>query len=407
MTMPETVLPSLLLLPAPPHPANQAALHAAYRPSLQAVISKLKDPDNPNGAVLIVALASPILEGTFQRDKSLSWVDAQSLLAGIYSIISVVCAQLQVATDIHGGRGSVDARVVLIDHDSTKKPALDFKPAIEPNNTTLVSLGTFASAYHPWRYIFSVDNEAGHHLLSTYLGMFEGNQVLKQEQLVVVEGGLTLKITPTSPAQPPAPTPLCDVVCLGGTFDHLHPGHKLLLTAAILLLKVPRADSPAPCRFVIGITGDELLKNKKYAEYVQSWDDRAMYVIEFLSSILELRKEGWKEGQTPKLVKKDGETIALFRSDTISIECVRIQDPFGPTITTEAMDALVVSGETRSGGAAVNDRRKELGWHPMVVFEVDVLDAEDLADGATKTTENFASKISSSAIRKQKAESRI
>src|ERR1700712_2764858 len=123
MTMAETSLPSLLLLPAPPHPANQAALHAAYRPSLQSVISKLKDPNNPTGAILIIALASPILEGPFQRHKSLSWADAQSLLAGIYSIISVICAQLQVATDIHGGRGSVDARVLLIDHDVTKRQA--------------------------------------------------------------------------------------------------------------------------------------------------------------------------------------------------------------------------------------------------------------------------------------------
>ncbi|KAI0121177.1 hypothetical protein BJ170DRAFT_588618 [Xylariales sp. AK1849] len=399
---------SLLLLPSPPQPAHWDALNAAYRPPLRSVISKLKAHGGPDGSVLIVALASPILEGQFRRQKSLSWTEAQSLLAGLYSLISVICAQLGVASHVNGGPGSVDARIVLVDHDINRRLAVDFKPAIEPNNTVVVDLGTFVSAYHPWNRIFSVDNEVGHHLLSTYLGMFEGTQKLRQEQLVVVEGGLTMKVGPSRSTESSTPTSRSsyDVVCLGGTFDHLHPGHKLLLSAAILLLEVPRDDTAKPCQFIIGITGDELLKNKKYAEYVQSWEERAMYVIEFLSSLLELREQGWREGQASELQKRDGEIKALFRDGTISIECVRIKDAFGPTVTEEAMDALVVSGETRSGGAAVNDKREALGWHPMEVFEVDVLDGGVISDEPTKT-ENFATKISSTAIRKQKAESRM
>ena len=74
------------------------------------------------------------------------------------------------------------------------------------------------------------------------------------------------------------------------------------------------------------------------------------------------------------------------------------------------MNALVVSGETKSGGDMVNTRRKELGWHALNIFEVDVLDAEEIGDNSASNsskTENFASKISSTAIRKQKAESRM
>ncbi|KAK6067758.1 pantetheine-phosphate adenylyltransferase family protein [Seiridium cupressi] len=402
--MKDRMTPSLLLLPPPPHPANRAALNAAYRPSLRSVVSRLKQLNHPAGAVLIIAVAVPVLKGPFRRQKALHWSTAQSLLAGLYSILSVVCAELQVATVVAGGQGSVDARVVLVDHDLAKRPALDFKPAIETNNTAVVDLGTFVSAYHPWNHIFSVDTEAGHQLLSTYLNLLEGIQSLKQEQIITVEGGLTMHIS--SSTLPESTTPSSNVVCLGGTFDHLHPGHKLLLTAGALLLNVPTDGSSKPCKFIIGITGDELLKNKKYAEFVQSWDDRAMYVIEFLSSILALQLEGWKKESTPKLHKKDGEVSALFRDDTILIECVVIQDAFGPTITVEAMDALIVSGETRSGGAAVNDKRKSLGWHPMEVFEVDVLDTEDISDETAKTRD-FATKISSTAIRKQKAESRI
>ncbi|ORY66978.1 uncharacterized protein BCR38DRAFT_337925 [Pseudomassariella vexata] len=400
--MEENNLPSLLLLPPPPHPSDRVALSAAYRPSLKSAIAKLKDQNSPSGALLIVAVASPVLSGRSQRQKSLSWTQVQSILAGIYSIVSVICAQLGVATDAGAGRDSVDVRVVLVDHDLTRKPTSDSKPAIASNNTVVVDLVTFVSAYHPWKYVFGVGNEAGHQLLSTYLKMFEGKQPLRQDQIVVVEGGLTLNVEASNPTQPPQITGH-DVVCLGGTFDHLHPGHKLLLTAAALLLSIPAEGTAKPCVLIIGITGDELLKNKKYAEYVQPWEDRALNVIKFLSSMVELQKDGWKDGLEPKLAKKDGEITASFRADTISIQCVKIQDAFGPTITEENIGALVVSGETRSGGGAVNDRRRELGWKPLEMFEVDVLDAEEIADMPTKT-ENFASKISSTAIRKRKAE---
>ncbi|KAI0002861.1 hypothetical protein F4779DRAFT_112911 [Xylariaceae sp. FL0662B] len=398
-------VPSLLLLPPPPRPASRIALNAAYEPPLKAAISKLKDERvGKHGALLIVALLSPILTGSSPRRKALSWPEAQSLVAGLYGIVSVICAQLSVATDVYAGPGSVDVRAILVDHDPSRLTAGDFRPAIEPNNTIIIDLATFASAYHPWRYIFHTNNEAGYQLLSNYLKMVQGIQVLKQQQLRVVEGGLALTAKPSGSQSTPQTSP-SSTVCLGGTFDHLHPGHKLLLTAAVLLLKVPEKGTSNPCRFIIGITGDELLKRKKYAEYVQPWDERAMNVIKFLFSILQLSKYGFKDDQGSELLKKEGEFIAHFRDNTIEVQCVVIQDAYGPTITSENMDALVVSGETRAGGNAVNERRVELGWKPLEIFEVDVLDAEEIADRPANT-QDFATKISSTAIRKQKAESR-
>ncbi|KAI1209316.1 pantetheine-phosphate adenylyltransferase-like protein [Annulohypoxylon truncatum] len=400
-------LPSLLLLPPPPHPATRLALNAAYEPPLKAAISKLKTArSGKNGATLLVGLVSPILTGNYVRQKSLSWPHVQSLLADLYSIISVICVQLSVPTDIHAGPGSVDVRVVLVDHDLSKPLTIDSRPAIEPNNTVIINLPTFVSAYHPWRYIFHANNESGYELLSTYLKLVEGIQPLKQSQIVVVDGGLAVSVgPPVSPRLSPQ-TNTQPIVCLGGTFDHLHPGHKLLLTAAVLLLKVPEKGAPRPCQFIIGITGDELLKRKKYAEYVQPWDERAMNTIEFLSSILELSKSGWKKSQTIQTIKDNGEFVALFRDGTIEVRCVVIQDAYGPTITTENMDILVVSGETRSGGNAVNERRKELGWRQLETFEVDVLDADGNVHKSSEARD-FTQKISSTAIRKQKAESRI
>ena len=87
----------------------------------------------------------------------------------------------------------------------------------------------------------------------------------------------------------------------------------------------------------------------------------------------------------------------------LTLECYEIQDPFGPTITDPDITALVVSGETRSGGQAVNQKRSEKGWNALEVFEIDVLDAQDV-DSDPSQTGDFASKISSSAIRKRMAE---
>lgn len=396
-------LPSLILLPPPPRPASRSALNAAYRPPLEAALSRLKQ--DGEGATLIVALTSPFLTGQFLRHKTLSWPEAQTLIAGLYSIISTLCAKLALPAEVHAGPGSVDARVVLIDHEPGRQYR-DFKPAIEVNNTIIVDLATFASAYHPWKHIFHVNNEAGYSLLTTYLKMFEQVQVLKHDQLVVVEGGLAMSVKPSEPSHFGPQTNPVSTVCLGGTFDHLHPGHKLLLHAAVLLLGVPEASAKKPCRFIIGITGDELLKRKKYAEFVQSWDLRATNVIEFLATILHLSKTGWKRETDLQLSKKEDEIVAHFRDGAIEIQCVVIQDAFGPTITTEEMDALVVSGETRSGGQAVNDKRKERGWHPLDIFEVDVLDAQEVEDDQEEPTktQDFATKLSSTAIRKQKAE---
>jgi len=197
------------------------------------------------------------------------------------------------------------------------------------------------------------------------------------------------------------------IVAVGGTFDHLHAGHKLLLTATALLLQPQSSKGATSRRLIVGITGDELLKNKKYAEYLKSWKKRQEDVVDFLWSILSFhRSSPEEEVETLSFDEPivNGRAIhTKLKANSITIECVEIQDPFGPTITDESISALVVSGETRSGGQAVNARRAEKGWKALEIFEVDVLDARETEEGATKT-EDFASKISSTAIRKNKAE---
>lgn len=397
--------PSLLLLPAPPSPADRQALNAAYRPALTAAITKLRNART--GTTLIVVVAAPVLlPSTSSADASLSWSDAQHLVAGLYSIISIICAKNNIATEVNAGPGSVDARVVLVHNEPGSPQGQSGSAAIKHNGTIVMDLETFATTHHPWDRIFHVDNEQGYELLKSFQRLAEGHQTLRHEQLVVVQGGVSLNVQAVRTANGSSSTKVVPIVCLGGTFDHLHPGHKLLLTAAVLLLKVPRDQSTKPCRFIVGITGDELLKKKKYAEFVQSWDLRADYVLKFLNSLLEASKAGRAETSEPKTEDEEGRVLGIFRNGTIEVECVMIQDAFGPTTRQEEMDVLVVSGETRSGGNAVNEERQKLGWNPLEIFEVDVLDAEEISDTPTKT-EDYSTKISSTAIRRKKAESRI
>jgi phosphopantetheine adenylyltransferase len=193
-------------------------------------------------------------------------------------------------------------------------------------------------------------------------------------------------------------------IAVGGTFDHLHAGHKLLLTMATLLLQPPD-QSDQRRRIIVGITQDELLKNKKYADFLETWDTRQQSVSDFLLALLGYSAPGASTPTTYRVSRPgmNGKAVHMRLDQGLEIECVAISDPFGPTITDESISALVVSGETRGGGQAVNKMRKELSWLPLEVFEVDVLKADELGDRGW-TNEGFDSKISSTELRRCQSE---
>lgn len=145
---------------------------------------------------------------------------------------------------------------------------------------------------------------------------------------------------------------------MGGTFDHMHDGHKLLLTIAGFLAKE---------KLVVGITGSELLVNKKYAEVMESYMTRRSNVEEFLSYLF----------------------------PPLEIESRMLHDVAGPTGTIEDIDALVVSQESRKGGISVNKLRAEKGWHQLVIYEVEVLGCRT---GSEK--DNWKDKLSSTELRR-------
>ncbi|KAI9843955.1 MAG: hypothetical protein M1837_005996 [Sclerophora amabilis] len=192
-------------------------------------------------------------------------------------------------------------------------------------------------------------------------------------------------------------------VAVGGTFDHLHVGHKLLLTMTAFLLEPSHASNSHQRRLIVGITGDELLKNKKYIEYLGSWNDRQEAAADFISTITDFRYSSQTkpttESRSVELLPGQRAIQTQVFAD-LRVEYVELTDPFGPTVTDESISALIISAETRSGGEAVNTKRQEAGWKALEVFEVDVLDA----GGASAKDECFQDKISSTEIRRLKAE---
>ncbi|CEJ88439.1 hypothetical protein VHEMI04723 [[Torrubiella] hemipterigena] len=406
--MPETP-PSLLLLPAPPSPATFSALQTAYQPPLTSVLGKLhaQSLETSSTANLTIAVAYSALAGNkYARKRHVRWQSAQSLLAGLYSLVSAICAEKGILSYTDAGAGGVDVRIVIVDHEKGTKYEKGFDGKYPTNSTCVQSLATYASTVYPWGNIYHPSCEASYALLSHFLAIAETRQTIKQSQIIAVEGGLHLSTETASASDDISSLPGdYGVVCLGGTFDHLHPGHKLLLHAVALLLQIPEAGkSPEPSVIVIGISVDDLLKKKKYAEQLESWDVRALNVLRFLATVL---------GSSPTTAtitttKKDissAELHASFRDGTVLVRCVELQDPFGPTTEEESIEAIVVSGETRSGGSAINDRRTAKDWASLAVYEIDVLDASGTVDGDTRATDNFASKLSSTAIRQRIFES--
>jgi phosphopantetheine adenylyltransferase len=435
--------PHLLLLPPPPRPATRASLDAAYRPSITSVLSKLglastsPAPQKPSSAVLVIALTAPVLAGRHgSPSPKVSWKYAQSLIAGLYTTIAIVCAQHGVQTDMGAAESnsggpdnigsSLDARIVLVDHVRGRayEPAYDgsFR---KHNGTPIMDLAAFATHVRPWATLFHPVSEPGYELLAAYLRLVEGHQTFLQSQIVAVDAGISLLTGDSGTASnsvgagpddsDAGVTPGYEVACLGGTFDHLHPGHKLLLHATALLLQLPDPEKDPSARrvLVIGVSVDELLKNKKFAEELEPWDRRVLSVLSFLRTILDLSASTAATlPSSSTSTGPGGEIQATFHGGLLLVRCVPLNDPFGPTVAEERIDVIAVSGETRGGGKAINDRRTEKGWAPLDVFEVDVLDATDVAaldegadDGAVKS-EDFTAKISSTTIRQQRAEAR-
>lgn len=147
-----------------------------------------------------------------------------------------------------------------------------------------------------------------------------------------------------------------DSVVIGGTFDRLHSGHKILLSEAILR-----------CRKIltVGITDTPMLETKKLWELIEPCSVRMENVRNFLEEI----------------------------EPSLEYHIVPINDMFGPTKDDPTFQMIVVSSETVRGGDKINEVRRANGLKPLQVHSVDLLEEDNKHD------DDEEDKISSSNIR--------
>ncbi|KAF7305048.1 CTP-transf-like domain-containing protein [Mycena kentingensis (nom. inval.)] len=167
---------------------------------------------------------------------------------------------------------------------------------------------------------------------------------------------------PASAPFSPTCTPRLPVVALGGTFDHLHAGHKILLSMGAFL---------ASEKLIVGVTDDALLTRKAHAEVLESLPTRIAAVRTFLTAF------------KPGLV----------------YDIVPINDVYGPTGWDPNIQALVVSKETASGAASIASHRAEHALPALETFTIDVISATETSISDDNADFMKQAKMSSTYIR--------
>jgi pantetheine-phosphate adenylyltransferase len=128
-------------------------------------------------------------------------------------------------------------------------------------------------------------------------------------------------------------------VAVGGTFDVLHRGHKILLRTAF------RAGD----KVLVGLTRNGFVRKLRKNHSADPYPKRRRELVSFL------KREG---------LASRGKIVPL-------------EDPYGPAINNSTIQALVVSRATRKMAERINAIRKRRGLKPLSVVSIQMVLAED------------------------------
>jgi len=128
-------------------------------------------------------------------------------------------------------------------------------------------------------------------------------------------------------------------VAVGGTFDSLHRGHRILLRTAFRV-----GD-----KVLIGLSRNGFVEKLRKGHPVDPYPKRKRELLAFL------KKED---------VLERGKIVPL-------------DDPYGPAINDSSIDALVVSKMTEKTANRINRMRRRRGLKPLPVLPIRMVLAED------------------------------
>ncbi len=134
-------------------------------------------------------------------------------------------------------------------------------------------------------------------------------------------------------------------VAVGGTFDELHLGHRVLLLKAFEI---------GQC-VLIGLCSDEFVKKLGKPHTTASYEERLRELKSFLDNL-----------------------SIVDRSEIISLN-----DPFGPTVNDMCIQAIVVSDETKSTAYKINIQRTKKGLNPLSIVTINMVPSEDCSPIST------------------------
>jgi pantetheine-phosphate adenylyltransferase len=126
---------------------------------------------------------------------------------------------------------------------------------------------------------------------------------------------------------------------LGGTFDHLHEGHKYIIDFAL-----ENAE-----KLSIAIATPNLFTHKQFNETIEHFSYRKEALENYLNS---------------KNVR-----------DRVSLS--ELNDIFGSTLTDASLDSIVVTYETEPNAVRINEERKKKGLKPLTILVCPLLKGPD------------------------------
>jgi pantetheine-phosphate adenylyltransferase len=127
-------------------------------------------------------------------------------------------------------------------------------------------------------------------------------------------------------------------IAVGGTFDHIHRGHRALLKRAFETGE----------KVFIGVTSDEFVRASKKT-IMHDFESRRKQLENYLAK---------------EYPRRD-------------YEISKLQKSFGPGMFTRSIEAIVVSSETASRVEEANKKRRKLGLEDLKIEEIPMILAQD------------------------------